>query len=163
MSKKFITGMVSAIAVLALSAFSLWNAIALAQEMDAATAPAPLTAVLLCREAKANYGSRVESIHAKGLSLQLSPEDINYQVAQLKDYKKRICFEAKYGYPPPLTSARQLCKEAKKNLVQDIRSAKAKGLSLQIPAEDIKAQIKAIRKFKTKICKEAKTETGPLP
>jgi hypothetical protein len=80
----------------------------------------------------------------------------------IKDYKKRVCFEAKYGYAPPLTSARQLCKEATKNYRRDMKDARAKGLSSQLPKEEIQTMIKSIRNTKKQLCKEAKTETGPM-
>lgn len=156
---------ISAITIIALSAFSLWNAFALAQEMDMGSDETPLsfTAANLCKKARQSYRDDIASARAKGLSSQVSPEEIKYQIEWIKDYKKRVCFEAKYGYPPPLTSARQLCKEAKKNYRMDIKNARAKGLSLQIPKEEIQAWIKAIRDSKKDVCKEAKTETGPLP
>lgn len=168
MSKKLITGLVSAVAVLALSAFSLWNAFALAQEMDMGSDETPLsfTAANLCKKARQSYRDDIASARAKGLSSQVPPEEIKYQIEWIKDYKKRICFEAKYGYPPPLTSARQLCKEATKNYRRDVKNARAKGLSSSLSSEDLRTwiadEIKRIRQSKKQVCKEAKTETGPI-
>lgn len=168
MSKKFVTGLVSAIAILALSVFSLWNAFALAQEMDIGSDGMPLsfTAANFCKKARQNYQADIAAVRAKGLSTSLSAEEIKWQIDSIKDYKKRICFEAKYGYPPPLTSARQLCKEAKKNYRRDIKNARAKGLSTSLSTEDLNTwiadEVKRIRDAKKQVCKEAKTETGPL-
>lgn len=160
---------ISAITIFALSAFSLWNAFALAQEMDTDSDGMPLsfTAANLCKNARKNYKQDIASERAKGLSLQLPPEETKYQIDLIKDYKKRVCFEAKYGYPPPLTSARQLCKEATKNYRMDVKNARAKGLSSSLSSEDLQTwiadEIKRIRQSKKQVCKEAKTETGPMP
>ncbi|MBI2638863.1 hypothetical protein HYW83_04720 [Candidatus Peregrinibacteria bacterium] len=163
MSKKFITGLVASMIILSMSIFSLWNAFALAQEMDMESDETPLsyTAKNLCKNARANYKTDVAAVRAKGLSSQVPPGEIKYQIDAIKDYRNRICFEAKYGYPPPLTSARQLCKEAKADYRQRIKDIRAVGLSLHLSKEDIKQKIQAVRDYRKQVCKEAKTETGP--
>ncbi|GEM_PF-3860777 len=164
MPRKLIAAGISVVTMFALSIFTFGNALALDDSMDATDGgSAPLTAVSLCKDVRQNYGKRVAAIRATGLSLQLSPEEIRYRIDQLKDYKKLICFEAKYGYAPPLTSARQLCKEAQKDYRQRIKDIRAVGLSLQLSAEDIKAKIKAVRDYRKQVCKEAKKEKGPMP
>lgn len=154
--KRIISTVVAAIVVLAFSVFSISNALALRNSMaKEARGSASLTAVIQCKEAKARYENDVANAKAKGLSLQLSPEDVQSMVNQVKEYRKQICYEAKYGTPMPLTSARQLCKEARKNFKMQIENAKANALSLQIPADQLKLQIQAIKDFRKEICAEA--------
>lgn len=159
MSKKTLAGIITLIAFMAFSIFSISNALALEEEMegdDFVESSEPLTSARqLCKEATKNLPGEVRQAKAKGLSLQLSPEDVNQMIQFAKDYKKSICYEAKYGKPMPLTSARQLCKEAKKSFASQLKNAKAKGLSLQIAPEEMKVWLKGIRDYKKNICKEA--------
>ena len=160
MSKKTLAGAVTLLAFTAFSIFSISNALALEEEMEEGEemmSSEPLTSARqLCKEATTNLPGALRAARAKGLSLQLSPEDVNQMTQSIKDYKKSICYEAKHGKPMPLSSARQLCKEATKNLARDIRNTRAKGLSLQIAPEEIREWLKGIRDYKKNVCKEAR-------
>lgn len=150
MSKKFISLFVTLISLFVFSIFSLTNALAL--EGDSADGSAPLTSVkTLCKQAKSNYKNDVSALKAKGLSLQLSQEEIDQMIQEVKDYRKKVCTQA-----AGLTSAVKLCKEAKKNYSNDVKSLKAKGLSLQISKEELDKMIQDVKDYRKKVCTEAK-------
>lgn len=152
MSKKVIAATVAGISLLAFSIFSFSNAFALSHEGDEWSVPLS-SAITLCKDAKKNYRNEVQSIRAKGLSLQISQEEIDAEIKALKDYRKQICAEA-----AAMTSSVKLCKEAKKNYRRDVRNMRAKGLSSQLPQEEINNLVKGIKDFRIKVCKEAKAE-----
>lgn len=153
MSKKFIAAVVAGLSLIAFSVFSLGNAFALSHEMGDMMS-APLTSSrTLCKEARANYRRDVKNIRAKGLSLQLSEEQIDAEVAAIKDYRTQICNEA-----AALTSPAKLCKAATKSYRRDVKNARAKGLSSQLPQEEINRMVKEIKDYRKKVCKEAKYE-----
>lgn len=158
MSKKAIASIVAILSVIAFTLFSFSNAFALQHEMNEGSAsPAqPLTsAKKLCKEAKKTYKNDIAAAKAKGLSLQLPPEDIKQMLKGIKDYRESICREAA-GLP--LSSAITLCKEAKQYYKNDIASIKAKGLSLQISPEEIKQMLKEVKDYRKKMCDAAKKE-----
>lgn len=56
----------------------------------------PLTSpVKLCKEASKNYLKEVKAMKAKGLSLQMTKEELQAEIDAIKSYKKAICAEAK--------------------------------------------------------------------
>lgn len=62
----------------------------------------------------------------------------------------------------PLTSPRTLCKEAKKNYRNEVENVRAKGLSLQIPQEEINAEIRALKDYRIQICAEVAAMTSSV-
>lgn len=152
MSKKFIAATVAGLSLLAFSIFSFSNALALSHEGDGWSVPLT-SAITLCKEAKKNYRRDVEAMRAKGLSSQLPQEDIDAEIKMIRDHRKQICAEA-----AAMTSSVKLCKEAKKNYRRDVRAMRAKGLSSQLPQEEIDSLVKGIKDFRIKVCKEAKAE-----
>lgn len=158
MSKKAIASIVAILSVIAFTLFSFSNAFALQHEMNEGSAsPAqPLTsAKKLCKEAKRSYKNEITSIKAKGLSLQIPPEEIKQMVQGVKDYRESICREAA-GLP--LSSAVSLCKQAKQSYKNDIASIKAKGLSLHISPEEIKQMTREVKAYRKKMCDAANRE-----
>ncbi len=185
MSKKLSLTLTAIIATVGLTAFSISNAFALDGDPQDT---APLTsAKQLCKEATKNFSKDKNAIKAKGLSSQKWMEDNGAKMSQaeldemkknedlaikdIKDYKKKVCAEAKTE-GQPLTSAVQLCKEATKNYKKDTSAIKKKGLSAQKWMEDNGAKmsqaeldemkknedlsIKDIKDYKKKVCAEAK-------
>lgn len=152
MSKKFISLFVTLVSLFVFSVFSLTNALALEGDASGADGSAPLTSVkALCRQAKTNYKNDVSAAKAKGLSLQLSQEEIDQMVQEIKDYRKKVCTEA-----AGLTSAVKLCKEAKKNYSSEVKLLKAKGLSFQLTKKEIAKMIQEVKDYRKKVCTEAK-------
>lgn len=66
------------------------------------------------------------------------------------------------GWSVPLSSARTLCRDAKKNYKNEVENIRAKGLSLQIPQEEIDAEIKALKDYRKQICAEAAAMTSSV-
>jgi hypothetical protein len=160
MSKKLSLTLTAIIATIGLTTFSISNAFALDGESPDT---APLTSAKeLCKEAKANYNESVSNIKAVGLSTQKTKAEINQQIKDLKDYKTKVCAEAKTEGLQPLTSAVQLCKDAQKTYGKDVQYAKAKGLSNQMTKAQINQLVKDVKDYKTKVCAESKGKVSPL-
>ncbi|MEK7523782.1 MAG: hypothetical protein AAB588_02000 [Patescibacteria group bacterium] len=152
MSKKFLTAAVAGLSIVAFSVFSFGNALALDDGSEAASEPltSPIT---LCNAAKASYKQEVAATRAKGMSLQLTREEIQQSIQEIKDYRDAICDQA-----DALTSAVKLCKEAKKNYNRDVKQARATALSLHLSRGTLKQQLRNIKDYRDLVCKEAKTE-----
>lgn len=152
MSKKFLTVAVAGLSIVAFSVFSLGNALALddGSESDSEALTSPIT---LCKTAKATYKKEVAATKAKGMSLQLTKEEIQQSIQEIKDYRDAICDQAE-----ALTSAVKLCKEAKKSYSRDVKDAKAVALSLHLSKTDLKQKLRNIKDYRDLVCKEAKTE-----
>lgn len=160
MSKKLSLTLTAIIATIGLTTFSISNAFALEGENPDT---APLTSAKeLCKEARANYNENVSTIKAFGLSTQKTKAEIDQQIKDLKDYKSKVCAEAKTEGLQPLTSAVQLCKDAQKSYSEDVKYAKAKGLSNQMTKDQINQLVKDVKDYKTKVCAEAKKKPKPL-
>ncbi len=204
MSKKLIFTLISIVAVISFTIFSFANALIL-EGVDANGNP--LTSIKqLCKDLKGNYKQQIADIKAKGLSLQLSEEDIKKQIADASNYMHLACNEVKdmtksctklrtsykkdiawaktkglslqlsqeeinqiiadlnaakkyaCGKIATLTSPVQLCSEAKKSYNKQLADIKAKGLSLQLSKEEIHQMTKDITDYKKKVCKEAATD-----
>lgn len=65
-------------------------------------------------------------------------------------------------WPTPLSSARTLCRDAKKNYKGEVENIRAKGLSSQLPQEDIDAEIRALKDYRKQICAEAAAMTSSV-
>lgn len=102
-----------------------------------------------CQKLRKGYEDNIAFANAKGLSLQLSEQEVDAIVINLKMEKKYWC-----GKATPLTSAAKLCREAKKSFKSDVEGIKAKGLSLQLSPEEIEMQIKDLKNYKNKICQD---------
>lgn len=160
MSKKLSLTLTAIIATIGLTTFSISNAFALDGESPDT---APLTsAKQLCKEAQKSYYADVQYTKAKGLSNQMTKEQIDQMVKDLKDYKTKVCAEAKTEGSQALTTAVQLCKEAQKTYGKDVQYAKAKGLSNQMTKAQINQLVKDVKDYKTKVCAESKGKVSPL-
>lgn len=62
----------------------------------------------------------------------------------------------------PLTSPRTLCREARANYRRDVEQERAKGLSSQLPQEDIDLSIQAIKDYRMQVCAEAAALTSSV-
>ncbi len=152
MSKKLTFTITAIGAIIGLTIFSFANAFAL----EGADAEGnPLTSVKqLCKDLKGSYEQDVAAAKAKGLSLQLSQEDIDAMVKDIKDYKNLACHE--------IQEAAKICKDLKKNYKKDVKYAKAKGLSLQLTQEEIDAIIADINANRKFYCGKTATLTSPV-
>lgn len=61
----------------------------------------PATLASVCKDLKKNYGKEVQRIKAKGLSIQLSQENIQSMIKGSRDYKKSICDQARIAKKKP--------------------------------------------------------------
>lgn len=108
-------------------------------------------AAVICKELKAGYKEQAAWVKAKGLSLQISEAEVKDLLNNLKVERKYWC-----GKATTLTSAVKLCSEAKKSYSKDKAAINAKGISLQLSQEEIDLQLKDLKNYKNKLCKEAK-------
>lgn len=162
MSKKLSLTLTAIIATIGLTTFSISNAFALNGESPDT---APLTsAKQLCQEAKDNYKKDIAEMNEKGISLQMTTEQLAIELKEILKYKNKICKEAKKEVKEvkALTSAVQLCQEAKDNYKKDIANMNEKGISLQMTPEQLAIELKEILKYKNKLCQDAKKKTKPL-
>lgn len=154
MHKKYVSLFLSGIVIGAVTMFSLSSALAFFHGWDEQTG-GPLTGpVKACEAAKKNYKQGIADAKAKGLSLQLPAEEVSRMVQEIKDFRKQVCQEAKEA-ASGLSSPVQLCKRAKADYKGNLETIKAKGLSLQIPKEDIAFQIKDLKDYRKQVCAEA--------
>lgn len=154
MSKKSLGAIITSLAVVFFTVFSFSNALVLAQEGGEGETSEPLTSPReLCQEAKDSYRDDVAATRAKGLSLQLPPEEVKELIQDIKDYRKKVCAEA-----AALTSAVKLCKEARADFNRRTQETRAKGLSSHLSKAEIRQLLKDIRDYRKKVCDEAAEE-----
>ena len=156
MSKKLITFLVSTFAVLMFTIFTLSNAIVLAEETDGNNQPLT-TATQLCKDLKKSFLGDVKGVKAKAISQQVSKEDIQKMVNEIRAYKKLACDEAK-AEADALTSAVKICKDLKKTFLKDAKKTKAKALSTSLSKKELQVELDQIRSAKKMACDEAKFE-----
>lgn len=138
MTKKLGFTLTAVTLVIGLTLFSISNAFALDGDGQDT---APLTsAKQLCKAAKANYNQEIKDIKAKGLSLQMTKEQLDAELNGIKEYKAQVCQEA--------ATTKKTCDNQYK---QNITWAKAKGLSLQLSKEEVD-QLVQEAKQEQKIC-----------
>ncbi len=141
MNKKLIFG--SGFAFIGmLVAFTLFNAIALADEGDVTDSVPLTTPQELCKDAKKSYFKDLKDAKAVALSLQLSADQLKAMIDNIKSYKKKACAEAK-----------KACNDAKKQYKKDVKYAKAKAISLQLSDDDLQVIIDDLGVDKQKACK----------
>lgn len=152
MSKKFIATVVALISILALSAFSISNALALESGTNGGTAQ-PLTSQL-CKSLKKNYKRNIETVKAKGLSLSLSQEDVKAMIQYTKEDRDATCVAAN----DPSTLSR-MCKTLRKNYGKDIQRLKESNASQKA----IQSLVQHLKQQKKDICAKAKVLSKPTP
>lgn len=152
MSKKMSSALIAAIMVVGLMVFSIANAFALEGAEPDGT---PLTsAKQLCKELKNNYGQTIKDIKAQAISLQLSKEQVNAMIKDVKAYKKLACSEAK--------DAQETCKELRKGYKGQVAWAKAKGLSVGLSEDEVESIIADLKMDKKFWCGKATTLTSAV-
>lgn len=162
--RKKISILLASLTVLAFGVFTISNAFALNYYDWAGTGIGtqgnPLSSqVKSCKDLKANYKADVETMKAKGLSGQLSKEDMKWMVEGVKYSRDWTCLEAQ----DPATLAR-VCKSLKTDWGKEVQRIKAKGLSSQLSGDLIQEQIAVSRKYKNDLCKQARVaKTGKSP
>lgn len=141
MNKKLIFG--SGFAFIGmLVAFTLFNAIALADEGDVADSAPLTTPQQVCKDAKKSYFKELRNTEAKAISLQLTDEQLKAELDAIKAYKKKACNEA-----------RKACSAAKKQYKKDVKYANAKAISLQLSDDDLKEILADLKADQKKACK----------
>lgn len=138
--------------VIGLMTFTIANAFALEGAQPDGT---PLTsAKQLCKELKNSYGQTVQDIQARAISLKLSNEQVNAMIKDVRAYKKLACDEAK--------DAAKVCKELRGGYKESVAWAKAKGISLQMPEEEVQVLLDDLKMDRKYWCGKATTLTSAV-
>lgn len=146
--KYLILGAIGVLAV-AVSLFSFINALAL-EDYEIEQLKQLKTE---CGELKKTYKASAAQIKARQKDGSLTPAQAKEELKLLNERRLFTCRGAAGG---PLTSPVDNCKFAKKYYKQNTDSSKAKGLSLQLSAEDIKRELKLITDDRNYWCKWSK-------
>lgn len=160
MSKKILTTLLASAVTVALGIFTVSNAFALNYYKSyglsyALSSQKPLSIQLgyqnECQLVKESYGTDVEKTKAKGLSVQMTKEQVQLNIDSVTEYRDTMCASA--GDSDTLE---RLCKELKKTQGKEIKRIKAKGLSTQLSQTVIKKMVKNVKTMKKLACEKAK-------
>lgn len=158
MSKRFLATGSAVLIILALGVFTISNAFAL-NYYDygfggALSSQKPLSIQAFyktdCDTFSASYKQDITNMKAKALSVQMSQDELKYQLTLIKLSRDEMC--ARAGDAKTLET---ICKGLKKEYGKQIKMIKAKGLSSQLPQSAVRKQIKEAKNLKKLACAKA--------
>lgn len=157
MSKRLIVSATAASLVIALGIFTISNAFAAVNFYEevayywSPSAPLSTTAVQWCKILKQNYQQDIANAKTKGLSLQLTPEQIQHMIDYVVATKDRTCLMAN-----DRATFIRMCLALRTTQGKEVRKIKTKGLSSQLTQTQIQALIDRVTQYRNDICNKAR-------